>query len=61
MNGNWKEAHDGCGAGVVGTGTPEEKKLQLRQRHNELGNIIVVQFEDTRSLAAPPIAAAVYI
>lgn len=41
-----KEANDGCGAGVFETRKSMEKWLQLRQRHNELGDVIIVGLED---------------
>jgi len=45
INGNQKEATDGRGAGISETRFPEEKILQLSQRHCKLGDIIVVQLE----------------
>ena len=52
MDGNGKEASDGCGTGVFGTRLSEAKIPHLREGHSELGDTIVVQFEGALAVVA---------
>ena len=61
MNRNQEEASDSCGAGVFETGVSEGKNLQLRQRHCELGDIVIGQLEGTLFLNADRITAGLYV
>ena len=56
MNGNWKEARNGRGAGVLGAWISKEKGFQLGQSHNKLGDIVVVQREGALATAENPYA-----
>ena len=47
MNGNLKETNNSCGAGVFGTRDTERERLQLREGHGKVGDIVIVQPEDT--------------
>jgi len=52
MNGNRKEASGRRGTGILVTWVSEEKRVQPRQGHSELRNIVIVQFEVTPTVAA---------
>ena len=50
-NGYRKEASDRCGTGIFVTWVSEEKRIQSRQGHGEFGNVVIVQFEGTLTVA----------
>jgi len=52
INGDREEASNGRGTGVFGTWASEEKVLQLRHGHSELGDVLVIQIERAQTLIA---------
>lgn len=59
MDGDGKEAGDGCGAGVFRTHVPEEKRLELSQGRSEFDDVVVVQLEGALALVVFLIVIAV--
>jgi len=60
-NGNRKEASNCRGAGVFEARASEGKRLESRQGHGELGNIVVVQLEGASVIVASTVTEGIYV